>query len=922
MMNQIDLVPCNVPPFAGDVPRIAVTRTTPPGIKKFAVERPRLLARLEKAATCRVIVLKAPAGYGKTTLAVEWCQHLRQSGAIVAWLSLDADDNVPGTFACHVAAAADRAASAFAQPAIDLLQQSSLINPRVVLSSLVNAATEIDAEIFLVLDDFHLITDPRCLELTTFLLRYASSNLHLVVLSRSELRLPLSKLRLEGDIAEVDAAEIRFTLEETKLLLGAKLTRSLRPSGVSKLYDATEGWPAAVQLACIVLRNCDDPAAHVRGLSGTSRNIASFLDDTLAAQPPEIVEFLLQTSILDQFNGELCQAVTKLPQSADLLAGLEREQLLLFPLEGAGGWYRYHRLMSEFLSDRLHTRMSERVGKLHRRAYAWYASRQMWTQAVHHAIAAKDLDQAVKFIEHCAMNLVMRGDLLTLLGWEQQLPAELIRGQLHTKLALAWGMALVTRFAEADALLSQVESVARADPMSELWWKCRAARAVLLSLTDNSERAREDAMECLRSAAYNPFNQNNLQNAVRFGYLKAGEWAEFYSVPKPELLEDEDSYVLAESYRLCLYGMAAVQQLRCEEALGYYADAKQVAEKYAGAKSVTSACVTCLIAEVVHEQGDICGAEIAIMDDLDLIETAAFHEAFLRAYLVLVRASRARGEVQHAISLLNRAERLAWERGWPRVVAALLVERVRLLLAEKRFDEAQSLLQPLEALVTDHPASLARCSWAEIRTYCAIANGLVADAAGRSDAAVELLAGAYQQLLSTSNRLAILRVGAELAIAYHRSGNVLNAFDVLRQILASAARSNMMSFALDREPQLSQLIAAWIDSDDSEAHGPLRIFAADLLTRVHQHDALRPASASRPARQSLTDRECRIIAFIAGGQSNKEIARALGVAPETIKTHIKRIFVKLSAETRAQAVVRAQSLGLLRGGSVEGPIAS
>ncbi len=238
---------------------------------------------------------------------------------------------------------------------------------------------------------------------------------------------------------------------------------------------------------------------------------------------------------------------------------------------------------------------------------------------------------------------------------------------------------------------------------------------------------------------------------MRFGYLKSGEWAEFYAVPKAELAGDEDSYVLAESYRLCLYGMAAVQQLRCDEALGYYADAKQVAEKYAGAKSVTSACVTCLIAEVVYEQGDVCGAEIAVMDDLDLIETAAFHEAFLRAYLVLVRAARVRGEVQHALSLLNRAERwrgnavgrVSSRRCWSSGFACFLQKSVSM--------KPKSLLQPLEALVTNHPASAARCSWAEIHTYGAIAIGLVADASGRSEAAVECLAGAFEQLLSTSN---------------------------------------------------------------------------------------------------------------------------------------------------------------------------
>jgi LuxR family maltose regulon positive regulatory protein len=917
-MNRIDLLPCDTPSFAGEVPHIAVTRTSPPEIKKFAIERLRLLAVLDKAAACRAIVFKAPAGYGKTTLAAEWCQRLAQSGAAVAWLSLDADDNVPGTFACHVAAAVGHVVPRLARPALELLEQSSLISPRVVLSTLVNTASEADIEIFLVLDDFHLVTDVRSLELMTFFLRYASSNLHLIILSRSELRLPLSKLRLEGDIAEIDAAEIRFTLDETKLLLGPKLTRSLRPSGVAKLYSATEGWPAAVQLARIVLRNCDDPAAHVHGFSGTSRNIASYLDDTLAAQPPEIVEFLLQTSILDQFNSDLCQAVTKLPQSIELLASLEREQLLLFPLGDAGGWYRYHRLMSEFLADRLQARMSGHVPKLHRRAYAWYASRQMWAQAVHHAIAAKDLDQAVQFIEHCAMTLVMRGDLLTLLGWEQQLPAPLMRGQLHTKLALAWGMALVTRFAEADALLTQVESVAQADPSCDLWWKCRAARAVLLSLADESARAQDVATECLRSAEFNAFNQNNLHNVVRFGYLKAGDWGAFHAVPKPEFSGDQDSYVLAESYRLCLYGIAATQQLRCDEALGYYADAKQIAEKHVGSRSVTSACVTCLIAEIVHEQGDVCGAEIAVLDDLDLIETAAFHEAFLRAYLVLVRAARARGEVQCALSLLNRAERLAWERGWPRVVAALLVERVRLLLAERRLEEAQSLLQPLERLKADHPAA-ARCSWSEIHTCCAIANGLVADAAGRSEAGAGLLSCAYQQLLSTNNRLAALRVGTELALALHRAGNAPRSFEVLEQVLAWAARSNSVSFTLNRQPDLSQLISEWIESGASEACDELRKFAADLLTRIHRHETQRPPIGSRPARQNLTDRECRIIAFIASGQSNKEIARALGVAPETIKTHIKRIFIKLSAETRAQAVVRAQSLGLLRSAVAEGP---
>lgn len=909
-MNHIDFGTPGGPLLSGDFPRVAVTRTTPPDIRKFAIERRRLIAVLDSSADCRVIVLKAPAGYGKTTLAAEWCRHLEQTGAVVAWLSLDTDDNVPGTLASHIAAAVERSAPVPAQGAVGLLQQSSLINPRVVLSSLVNAAAEVDNDIFLILDDFHLVTDARSLELMTFLLRYAPSNLRLVLLSRSDIRLPLSKLRLEAEIAEIDAAEIRFTLEEVKLLLGTNLTRTLGRAGIAKLYSATEGWPAAVQLARIVLRNSDNPAAQVHHFTGTSRNIASYLEDTLAAVPNEIVDFLLQTSILDQFNGELCQAVTKQPESGALLASLEREQLLIFPLAESGEWYRYHRLMSEFLGDRLHARMGGEVAKLHRRAYAWFASRQMWRQAVRHAIAAKDLDQAVQFIENCAMSLVMRGDLLTLLGWEQQLPAQLMGGQVHTKIALAWGMAHVTRFAEADALLTQVESVAKADPTCELSRKCKAARAVLASLMDDSERGRQLAVECLSSAPHIPFTEDNLRNAVRFGLLKAGDWTGFNTVPTSGSSGDEEAHALTESYRLCLSGMASAQQARCEEALNTYADAKRVAERNAGPKSVTAACVTCLIAELVFEQGDVCGAEIAVMDDLDLIETAAFHEAFLKAYLVLVRAARARGEVQSALSLLNRAERLAWERGWPRIVAVMLLERVRIYLAEGRISEARSTLQALDGLKASHPAPV-RCSWSEIHSCFAIARGLLADAEGQSDLGGEALLGAYREMLGAGNVLRSLRVGAEAAIALARAGRTGEALGILTVVLGQAASANLVSFALDRREDLRALVGAWTDSGAVVAGEEARKFAADLLVRW-RHEPVSLLPGSKQGKQSLTDREMRIVAFIAGGQSNKEIARALGVAPETVKTHIKRIFIKLSAETRVQAVVRAHSMGLLK----------
>jgi LuxR family maltose regulon positive regulatory protein len=900
------------------LPQFALTRTVPPIVGKLAVDRSRLLADLDRAASRKLIIIKAPAGYGKTTLAASWCNGLRESQAIIAWLSLDVDDNEPGTFAYHLARTIERASEILGRGALELLEASSLIPPQNVISALVNSASEIESDIFVLLDDYHVVNDHRCHELIDFLLRHAPSNLHLVMLTRMEPRLPLSRLRLEEAVAEIDASLLHFDLSETRQFLGSDLCDSLQAKGVAKLYAATEGWPAALQLARISLRSSSDPAAHVRKLSGTTRTISEYLGDTLQSMPEEIVDFLLRTSILDQMNGPLCEAVTGVSQSGLLLTRLERQQFLVIPLDEVGDWYRYHHLMREFLTHRLEATMSDQVAKLHRAAYAWYAAEELWTQAVHHAIAASDYDRAFEFVSQCAMSLVVRGDLLTLLAWERQLPGELMSGQLEVKLALAWGMALVTRFKEADGLLLQVERAADASPRNDLWWRCRAARSIYYALLDDSARGRDLASECLDGHDFDPFNFNALCNVTRYDHMKAGDWNAFQAVDKPKLSDGEASYVLPENYRLCLCGMAEAQQLNCEEALKLYANARSLAEKYVGPKSIAATMVTGLAARIHYERGDVLTAEVSVLDALDLIETTAFHEGFLQAFLVIVRAAGARNDSQRALGLLNRAERLCWERDWGRVAAALLAERARLLLQERKLHEALPLLQAFDDLKTRYKARRL-CSWTEIATYQTATNGLVAGATGHWDDAVSILQDAYDTLLSGQNQLDALRVGTDLAVALSRTGACARGFVILKDVLQRAARENLTTFILERKDDIGGLLSSAKELDVFGQDGRLQSFATDLSARLRNRDA-RQSGLTAEARtgQALTERELSIVSYIAVGHSNKEIARELGVAPETIKTHVKRIFHKLSAETRAQAVVRAQSLGML--GSARPPL--
>jgi LuxR family maltose regulon positive regulatory protein len=910
-MSVTGLTPQLTHPVLVDLPRIALTKTASPAVRKFAVQRPDLIRFLDGAMGRRLILLRAPAGYGKTTLAAEWSQRLRESGALVAWLSLDVDDNEPGAFAYHLARAFESAARHLADDAIELLKASNLIPARNVMSALLNAASEVDAEVYLFLDDFHVLADGRCHELVKLLLRYAPSNLHLVLVSRIEPRFSLSRLRLENELVEIDAAFLKFKLEEMAAFLGEGLASSLGSAGVAKLHATTEGWPAALQLARILLMNSADPAAQVRTITGTSRTISEYFEDTLATEPEEVVDFLLRTSILDQMNPSLCSAVAGCREDSGILETLEREQFLLVPLDGAGTWYRYHHLLREFLTDRLRVRMGDQILDLHRRACRWYAARGMWTEAVDYAIAAGDYELAIEFIAHCAMPMVARGDLLTLLSWEEKLPSELMGSQLEVKLALAWGMCLVTRFKEAEVLLSQVEAGAHAQPGSGLWWRCRAARAVFCALTEDAAQGRDIALECLAGYKFDAFNFNALCNVARYAYLKAGDWQAYYALPNPDLSAGEASYVLPENFRLCLNGLAAVKQLKFDEAFAHYAAAAALAERYSGAKSMAASMLTGLTARLQYERGDVTGAEVKVLDALELIETTAFHEGFRNAFFVLVRAAALRGDMPRAMHLLNRAERLSWERGWGVVIAMLLVERTRLLLAGGQIGEAQALLPVFDELQAKTVTANTSSS-ASIRTWRMVARGLVDAAAGRPQAAAAALSEAFDGLLSTDDRFIALRVGVDLAVLHDRLGAPQRAYALLAKLMGWGAEANMPGFVLDYERRIVPILLKARDAGAFDADLAARSLVDRLLAQLRERLATcKPSAQARPP-DELTARERSIIEFIARGRSNKEIARALGVTPETIKTHLKRIFQKLSAESRAQAVVRAQSLGMLK----------
>jgi LuxR family maltose regulon positive regulatory protein len=398
------------------------TKLTRPHVRSEHVARPDLLAVLRDGGSRRLTLVAAPPGFGKTTLLAEWAA----AEPAVAWLSVDEDDNDPARFFAYMAAALRRVEPELAGRALAALRSPGADLVEVVLPLLLNDLAGLDSDLVLVVDDYHLITNPQIHEALAFLIDRSPAVFRLVLATRADPPLPLGRLRAGGELGELRAGELRFSEEETTAFLTEALGLQLSAEDVARLQLRTEGWPAALYLAALSLRGRPDAGALIERFAGDDRYLVDYLTaEVLARQPPDLRSFLLRTSILKRFCGPLCDAVTDREGAAALLTELERSNLLLVPLDTNRQWYRYHHLFGDLLRHELRATDRDAVAVLHRRASAWYRDAGMIVDAADHARAAGDVDAAVELVAHHYAFFVDRGQLATVLRWLEALPASL-----------------------------------------------------------------------------------------------------------------------------------------------------------------------------------------------------------------------------------------------------------------------------------------------------------------------------------------------------------------------------------------------------------------------------------------------------------------------------------------------------------------
>jgi LuxR family maltose regulon positive regulatory protein len=889
------------------------------------VPRPRLVETLgEGLARGRVLVC-APAGFGKTALLADWA---RGHGRPVAWLGLDAGDSDPVRFWRYAVAALDRARPGLAGRVGPPPPRSS----DGLVTALINelAADRGPDEVLLVLDDYHLVDSGPVHESVAFLLENLPPGLRMVVSSRADPPLPLARLRARGQLAELRAADLRFTSEEAAALLGEAAGPGLPGTAMTALVARTEGWAAGLQLAALSLQGHTDAAGFVAAFSGSHRFVLDYLaDEILDSQAGPVRAFLLETSVLERLSGELCDAVTDRAGSQAMLQDIERAGLFLVPLDEIRGWWRYHQLFADLLRARLQAEQPGRMAALHRAAAAWCDEHDLADDAVRHALAAGDAAWAARLVERNVEALLGRSEGATLRRWLSALPAESVRDRPRLCLAQAYGAAQGFQLEALEELLDDAErayAVSGDEPYEPSLGRPQGdsvlanvpagiafLRASLARLRGNADLAADYDRQALAQLGEDDWL---LRSFVRWN-LAVVDWLHGRLGPAERGLAEvlAERRAAGEAFGGFLpmrarHDLGEVQRAQgnLDAAAATYRQALDTAGESSQAALMGPAHVG--LAQVLYERDELTAALDHATRGVALCQQLAFTAALATGLAVVARIRHAQGDAAGAREAMGEAGRIGLS---PQVITLfnpVPSHRARLLLAQGDVHAAAQWTTAAGLSPDDEP------NYPQEPAYLVLARVLLA----RNDPvpALALLQRLLDAAASQGRTGSIIEIQALRALALAAHGDHASALGALAEALTLACPQGYVRVFADQGAPMRVLLAQLSAARRGQQHAARRIdpgYLAALLRACGQADAAPPpgrAAAAPPGlAEPLTDRELDVLRLIAAGKSNQRIAHDLFVALDTVKTHVTHILGKLGAANRTEAAARARQLGLI-----------
>ena len=910
------------PPPEKDLrPPLLATKLYLPGPRESSVARPRLNDHLDRASKTKLLLVSAPAGFGKTTLLAEWLATGPASPAddrSAVWLSLDRGDNDPASFWRYVIAALRTVAPTVGEEELALLAGPQPPPIQLVLTTLLNDLSSVRRDIVLVLDDYHLIDSREIQEAMGFLLDHMPPRLHLVIASRSDPAVPLARLRARGELVELRAAELRFTPDETAAYLNGVMGLQLTTPDVAALEERTEGWIAALQLAALSMQGRDDVTNFIAGFTGDDRYIVDYLaEEVLQRQLTHVRDFLLHTSILSRFTGSLCDAVAGTTGGKAMLDALDRGNLFLVPLDDHRHWYRYHHLFADVLRARLAEESPDLIPALHRSASDWYAQNGDPTEAIRHAMAGHHFERAADLVELSLPALLRERRETTLRGWLELLPDDI----LNVRPVLSNG------FAGALLATGEPESVERYLQDAERWLEPQSESATVdMVVADDAEFRRLPAGIAVHRAAL----------ALMLGHRSATVAHAELSL---DLLLDDDD--LGRGAATALIGLASWGNGNLEAAHAAYTDCVAIMQRVGHFSDVLGCSITLAdirltqgrLRDAMHtfekalqiaptgvgpplrgtadmhagmsgihrEWNDMSAARESLARSEELGEHNGLPQHRYRWRVAMARIREAEDNLDGALELLDEAHHL-YEGDFAPNVRPVPAVRARVLIRQARLaeafdwvrDEGLSVEDDVNYLREYEHVTLARALLAKYETE-------------RDESTVTEATGLLERLLLAADEGGRTGSAIEILVLQARAsqmrGDGPEALIPLERALTLAEPEGYMRTFIDEGAPMKTLLEA------AAEHGIASRYVGKLLI------ALTGAEDGKPTDQGLVDalsqRELEVLRLLGSELGGPEIARELVVSLSTVRTHTRNIYAKLGVNNRRAAVRRAEKLHLM-----------
>ena len=892
-----------------NTPPLIQTKFQRPRLDDDLVIRSRLIEKINRGGNRPLTLISAPAGFGKTTLLSAWLQDQEVNSS---WISLDENDDDPRIFLRYFVTAIQRVFPDVCEDILSLLEAPQLPSHDYLATKLVNELVALPEQFVLALDDYHFIQAEAIHQILTQFLHQMPAKFHLKIATRKDPALPLSRLRSRKQMIEIRAEDLRFSNEEAKFYLEGVFGEELDQNAVSSLTKSTEGWVTGLRLAALSMRGQEDLMVSADSLSGSSTfYVREYLfNEVLARQTQDIQDFLLQSSILDQFCSELCDAVIGASTSDILLEKLARPNLFLIELDMERKWYRYHHLFRDMLLQRMNRTYSQaEIYKLLNRASSWFEKNGMVQEALNHALAAGDLDGAAKLIEDSRHKLLNDEDWFTLERWLNRLPDELVQKRPALLLARAWILELRYQMSQIPPILQKVETLISAE--DEDWTESQVQDArgeidALKSLVDytNDEGARalESALAAIeRIPIAHTFTRSIAIIVMALALHSTGQSAQALRKLNAFLAETSSEAIVAR----VLIGQIYIHMMQAEiyQAEHVLNQLQTVTDN--ASLTVSKVFNHWVLGRINYERNNLDQASKHLLVVFELRYNAQFimvHDSML----ALAMCAHAHGSLGNETIALTDLRNFSYERGILGKLHEIDSFEARLALHSGNEGRAIQWAQSIPSDISPPMLFLLEIPIIS-KAQILITQGTVSSL----QEATRLLEKLLAYIRTISNTYHEIKILACLALAYQAQGRTKDAQDALDRSLKLAQPAGFIRTYVDLGPKMARLLRQTVDRgfETDYVYQILAAFAKPPQINGMQRPEL--ATTNEHLIEPLTRRESQVLVYLGKWLSDKEIAQELVISPRTVKKHTSNIYAKLGVKNRMQAVEKAKDLNLL-----------